>query len=220
MPLVVNGWTLLYHPVCGDRYRQLRAEARRLKAALSPEEFRRHPRVKLAAHVRRLILEIVPANPDAVEYRLRGDLARFRRAKGHGLPPRYRLFWAFSNQARTIIYLYLNDESTPRKEGSDTDPYEVFRQLLARKEIGPDFATNLRAWEQAHRESRGDAGRLFGENSEFVGQEPITLVERRVFLRLPMAERRRMLAEQAEVVAAWYEKDTEWKEIQGGDLVE
>ncbi len=150
MPLVVEGWTLLYHPVFGDRYRALRDEARRLKRALPEGEFVEHPLVKLVAAVHRLITVVVPADSNAPEFRLRGDLARFRRAKGHGLPPRYRLFWVFSEQARTIIFLYLNDEATLRKAGAKTDPYAIFRQLVARGELGAEFAANLRAWRQAH----------------------------------------------------------------------
>ncbi|MGH2354406.1 MAG: type II toxin-antitoxin system YhaV family toxin, partial [Chloroflexota bacterium] len=124
MPLVVNGWTLLNHPVFGRRYIELRNEARRLKRELSGEQYVQHPLVKLTAAVHRLLTEIVPRDPNAPEFRLRGDLAKFRRAKGRGLPPRYRLFWAFSDRAKAIIFLFLNDESTLRKEGSKTDPYE------------------------------------------------------------------------------------------------
>ena len=150
MPLVAEGWTLLYHPVFGDRYRALRDEARRLKRVLPEGDFVEHPLVKLVAAVHRLITVVVPADPNAPEFRLRGDLARFRRAKGHGLPLRYRLLWVFSEQARAIIFLYLNDEATLRKAGAKTDPYAIFRQLVARGELGADFASNLRAWRQAH----------------------------------------------------------------------
>lgn len=51
-------------------------------------------------------------------------------------------------------------------------------------------------------------------------EQPLTLEERRAFLRLPLAERRRILAEQAESLQAHYEEDTEWREFQGGDIVE
>jgi toxin YhaV len=150
VPLVVNGWTLLYHPVFGARYSELRSEVRRLKAALPPDEFVRHPLVKLVAAIRRLVLEIVPRDPDAPEFRLHAGLAKFRRAKGRGLPPRYRLFWVCSERARTIIFLYVNDQTTLRKEGARTDPYEVFKRMVERGEIGADFEANVRAWRQSH----------------------------------------------------------------------
>jgi toxin YhaV len=150
MPLVVNGWTLLYHPLFGRRYTALRNEARRLKRELTPQAFARHPLVKLAAAVQRLVMQIVPADPNAPEFRLRGELAKFRRAKGRGLPPRYRLFWVFSETTRTVILLYLNDEATLRKEGARSDPYVVFGGLVRRGEIGDDFEENLRVWRASH----------------------------------------------------------------------
>jgi len=39
-------------------------------------------------------------------------------------------------------------------------------------------------------------------------------------MRLPMSERRRILAEQADKIASYYEEDTEWRELQEGDVIE
>ncbi|MCU0549090.1 MAG: hypothetical protein MUC48_07060 [Leptolyngbya sp. Prado105] len=54
----------------------------------------------------------------------------------------------------------------------------------------------------------------------------MTLEQRKSFLKLPLAERRRILAEQADAVASLpggfafhYEQDTEWKELQAGDII-
>ena len=105
MPLIVNGWTLLYHPVFGRRCAELREEARRFRGRLPEAEYRAHPLVKLGAAVRRLVLETIPADPDHSDFRLSGDLSAFRRTKARGWPPRYRLFWVFSRQARTVIFL-------------------------------------------------------------------------------------------------------------------
>lgn len=49
---------------------------------------------------------------------------------------------------------------------------------------------------------------------------PASLVERRAFMKLPLEERRRLMAKQAEKLAAVYEEDTEWKQTQGGDILE
>ena len=49
---------------------------------------------------------------------------------------------------------------------------------------------------------------------------PLTLKERRAFLKLPMEMRRILLREQADRMADYYERDTEWREIEGGDFVE
>lgn len=48
---------------------------------------------------------------------------------------------------------------------------------------------------------------------------PVSPAARRAFLRLPMAERRRLLEEQAAQMANHYAQDTRWREIQGGDIV-
>ncbi len=66
--------------------------------------------------------------------------------------------------------------------------------------------------------TRSEAEALLGRELE--RDQPLTLVERRAFLRLPVEERRRILAEQAEGAAAYYEAHPEWRELQGGDIVE
>ena len=55
------------------------------------------------------------------------------------------------------------------------------------------------------------------------GDQVLTLAQRRVFMTLPLDERRRMLAAQAERVVAYYEQESERSEReawQGGDIVE
>lgn len=149
MVLVRNGWKLFYHPVFGDRYAQLREGVRHLKAQLDQAEFARHPDVKLVAAVRHVVLEVIPDDPNRPDFWLRGDLAKFRRVKGYGLPDRYRLFYAFSEQQRVVVVLYLNDSGTLRKHGAKTDPYEVFGRMLRSGEIGSDFDENIARWEKA-----------------------------------------------------------------------
>ncbi len=51
-------------------------------------------------------------------------------------------------------------------------------------------------------------------------QQPLSLSDRCAFLKLPMEERRRILTEQAEEIAAHYQQNTEWRELQAGDIVE
>ncbi|MDT5121959.1 MAG: hypothetical protein QOC96_1441 [Acidobacteriota bacterium] len=51
----------------------------------------------------------------------------------------------------------------------------------------------------------------------------LTLAERRAYMKLPLVERRRQLAVQAEMMAKYYESQTETMERerwQGGDIVE
>lgn len=154
MVLEVNGWKLLYHPVFGDRYAQLRARARELKASLPAGEFSTHPDVKLVAAIRRAILEIIPEDPNRPDFWLSADLAAFRRVKGYGLPDRYRLYYVFSSTASTVIILYLNDSASLRKDAAKTDPYRVFARLVRSGSIGKDFDANLAQWKKA----RGERG--------------------------------------------------------------
>lgn len=49
---------------------------------------------------------------------------------------------------------------------------------------------------------------------------PRTLTDRRVFMQLPTAMRRNLLKAQAKRMADHYENDSEWRDLEGGDLVE
>lgn len=51
-------------------------------------------------------------------------------------------------------------------------------------------------------------------------ETPLSLVERRAFMKLPLAERRRLMKAQAEKLLSSYEEDSERQEWQGGDIVE
>ncbi len=148
----INEWLVLLGPEFEQPYEKLRAEVGKLWSELPPEAYRQHTNVKLFAAIRRFILEVAPANPNEADFMLKGDLAKFRRGKGHGIPDRYRIIWAFSSRRKVIIFLYLNDETSLRKAEASTDPYEVFRRLLRRGQIGPDFEANYRAWLQANSE--------------------------------------------------------------------
>ncbi|MBM4031755.1 MAG: hypothetical protein FJ291_08225 [Planctomycetes bacterium] len=64
------------------------------------------------------------------------------------------------------------------------------------------------------------AERTPGEHPEAGMQEPLGLAQRRAFMRLPMQERRRILAEQAERMASHYEHDAEVRDLGGGDFLD
>ena len=49
---------------------------------------------------------------------------------------------------------------------------------------------------------------------------PVSGAARRAFLRLPVADRRRLLEQQAERMAEHYARDTQWRELEGGDIIE
>lgn len=65
---------------------------------------------------------------------------------------------------------------------------------------------------------REEAEAVIGES--VAGELALPTIERRSFMKLPLEERRRVLAEQAEKLSAHYAQDFEWREMEAGDLVE
>ena len=63
-----------------------------------------------------------------------------------------------------------------------------------------------------------EAESLLNQTMDLSIDKPLS--ERRKFLQLPKEERERILSEQAEEMADFYEHDTEWREWEGGPIVE
>jgi toxin YhaV len=129
--MVVNGWTLLFHEVIIGQVKSLAdAYARARKA--DAKNFRSNANVKLLAAVAKLMLEVIPADPSRREYRQGSTLGReyrhWFRAKFFG---RFRLFFRYDSRSRIIVYAWVNDEHSLRQRGGRSDPYEVFRRMLA-----------------------------------------------------------------------------------------
>ena len=64
---------------------------------------------------------------------------------------------------------------------------------------------------------------MLKQNDLISSEERMTLEQRRAFLKLPLAERRRILSQQAENAASHYESEQSVREReawQGGDIVE
>lgn len=120
----------------------LKAKVSKLKNTLSQTDFLQHELVKFAFRLRKATKQIIPEDPDKPEYRLKGELRKFRRYK-QGLA-RYRLIYFFSSQPPIIVYLYINDEKHLRKEGDKNDPYSEFTRLVKRGVFTPD-ANDARA---------------------------------------------------------------------------
>lgn len=142
--MAVNGWTLFYFRLFADILHRLEQDVTKL-ARKDPEGFVHHEKAKLLKMVHDSITKDVPTDPKDSKFRLGNTLGdRFkdwRRVK-RGLPPRYRLFFKFTSVQWKIIYAWLNDEHTLRKEGAKTDVYEVFKKMLNRGEV-PDSLEEL-----------------------------------------------------------------------------
>ncbi len=112
-------------------YDGLVGEVERLAAA-SPNDYASHPKAKLLARINKLILDEIPADPGNKDFRLGKALGsghkNWFRAKF--LKSRFRLFYRYDSTSKAIIYCWINDENTLRKEGAKTDPYVIFRSML------------------------------------------------------------------------------------------
>lgn len=88
--------------------------------------------------------------------------------------------------------------------------------------IMPPTTEIVGTWEEILQQSNTFAGKrvkltLLDDNS-LVSELPI--LDRSSLLKLPRAERDRILTERAEAMAAEYELDPDWAEFLGGDFIE
>lgn len=125
-----NGWSLFQHRLFKEKLEALTKDVERLMVS-DPEGYQAHPKAKLLATIQKHILEIIPANQNAPEFRQGNTLGEenrhWFRAKFH---ERFRLFYRFSSKDKIIIYAWINDETTLRKSGAATDVYAVFKGML------------------------------------------------------------------------------------------
>ena len=134
--MAMSSYVLRYHQFYYGRIQELKEQVRKLSVTLSKEEFLQHTVVKFAYRIRKADQEIIPEDPDRPEYKLRGELRKYRRYK-QGLQ-RYRIIFCFANKPKIILYLYLNSEKSLRKAGGHRDPYEKFRKFVKRGNVSND----------------------------------------------------------------------------------
>jgi toxin YhaV len=86
---------------------------------------------KRLRHIRKLMLEDIPADPASARFRLGNTLGaegrKWRRAKFLG---RYRLFFRYDSTHRIIVYCWVNNEESLRTYASKTDAYATFQRML------------------------------------------------------------------------------------------
>jgi len=66
--------------------------------------------------------------------------------------------------------------------------------------------------------TREEAEKMLGE--QLKAKEPLSLIERRSFMKLPLEERRKLLAEQASNFETYYGQNPETRGIGGGDIID
>lgn len=139
-----HGWTLFAHPLFLAQLDKWTAAAARARRA-DPKGWQGNANVRLLAALRELLLNRVPRDPLAAEFRQGNKLGpahrHWFRAKFGG--NRFRLFFRADSASRIIVYARVNDRDTLRKAGATTDPYTVFSRMLAHDNPPGDLATLL-----------------------------------------------------------------------------
>lgn len=141
--LTVNGWTLYAHPLFLQTLEELIAEVDALRQR-DPEGYLRKNATKRLAAIRKLVVEKIPTDPTADEYRQGNTLGpahrHWFRAKFF---QQYRLFFRYHAQRGIIVYAWVNDEATKRAYDSPRDAYQVFRGMLAKGRPPSDWEALL-----------------------------------------------------------------------------
>ena len=73
-----NGWSLFQHPLFKETFETLTREVERLQAS-DPKGYQAHPKTKLLHTITKHILEVIPGNPNAPEFRQGNTLGKENR---------------------------------------------------------------------------------------------------------------------------------------------
>lgn len=128
--LTVHGWTIFAHPLFLSQLELLVSQVESLKKRDPVGYLNKNSSKRLAAIIK-LAFEVIPQDPKRTEYRqgatLGSDHKHWFRAKFF---QQYRLFYRYHAQAKVIVYVWVNDDSTKRAYESSDDAYLVFRKML------------------------------------------------------------------------------------------
>ena len=163
-----HGWRLHAHPLFLDQLERLLAAVERAKRA-DPAGWQGKADARLLVALRGLVLDRIPRDPLAPEFRQGNTLGRDRRhwfrAKFAG--NRFRLFFRADSRAKVVVYAWVNDRDTLRKAGASSDPHAVFAAMLAGGNPPDDWPALLAAAQAPKAEQRfaaADEGQ--GDTSE------------------------------------------------------
>ena len=141
-----HGWRLYAHPLFLHQLERLMGAVERARRS-DPQDWQGKADARLLAALRGLVLDRIPRDPLAREFRQGNTLGpahrHWFRARFGG--NRFRLFFRADSRAKVIVYAWVNDRDTLRKTGADTDPYAVFARMLARGNPPADWLALLAA---------------------------------------------------------------------------
>ncbi len=141
-----HSWRLFAHPLLLDQLDKLITATERARLS-DPAGWQGNANVKLLANLRDLMLDRVPRDPLAAEFRQGNTLGPayrhwFRAKFGAN---RFRLFFRADSTSRIVVYAWVNDRDTLRKAGAASDPYTVFARMLAQGNPPDDWPSLLTA---------------------------------------------------------------------------
>ncbi len=151
--IVINGWTLFFHPLILDELDSLIKHVEEQKSKNPINYLKKNASKRLAA-IAKLAFNVIPQDPTIPEYRqgstLGDDHKHWFRAKFF---QQYRLFFRFDSASKIIVFAWVNDEKNKRAYGSKTDAYRIFEKML-NSGHPPDN------WGQLLKEAKGELDRL------------------------------------------------------------
>lgn len=129
-PLVVNGWSILAHPLFLEQLEILTRKVEKLKKK-DPKNYHKKNAAKRLAAINKLAFEVIPQDPTSPEFRqgktLGPEYKHWFRAKFF---QQYRLFFRYHQESKIIVLAWVNDDKTKRAYDSKTDAYLVFQKML------------------------------------------------------------------------------------------
>lgn len=129
-PLVVNGWSILAHPLFLEQLEVLTKKVENLKKK-DPKGYHKKNATKRLAAIKQLAFEDIPQDPTRKEFRqgktLGPEYKHWFRAKFF---QQYRLFFRYHLESKIIVLAWVNDDKTKRAYDSKTDAYLVFQKML------------------------------------------------------------------------------------------
>jgi len=160
--IVINGWTIFFHPLVLDEIDTLVTKVEKLKSKDPASYLKKNASNRLAA-IARLAFEVIPQDPTLPEYRqgstLGNEHKHWFRAKFF---QQYRLFFRFDSESKIIVFAWVNNEKNKRTYGSITDAYRVFEKML-NSGHPPD------SWEQLLKQAKGDLDRVNEISKKLMG---------------------------------------------------
>lgn len=128
--VVINGWRIFAHPLFLEQLENLLVQVEALQKK-HPEDYQKKKAAKCLAAITKLAFEVIPQDPTRSDYRqgstLGNDYKHWFRAKFF---QQYRLFFRYHQEAKIIVFVWVNDEKSKRAYASKTDAYLVFKKML------------------------------------------------------------------------------------------